>query len=158
MYFSCTHLIPILITEQSKAMLSSISSKGTIANITSTGRLHCDVFGALSSSAAKKKRNINPRTKKPLSMSVVATTNKSSRSLDHCEDLMESDRSGQSDDPLTLEELLEENCLDSSFRRSKAIKKNRRATLANNKSKSMVFESESKRKNLAELLDTDSVS
>lgn len=72
---------------------------------------------------------------------------------------MESDRSGQSDDPLTLEELLEENCLDSSFRRSKAIKKNRRATLADNKSKSMVgFESESMRKNLAELLDTDSVS
>ena len=90
---------------------------------------------------------MNPRTKKPLSMSVVATK-QSSRSLD----LMESDRSGQSDDPLTLEELLEENCLDSSFRRSKAIKKNRRA---DNKSKSMVgFESN----NLAELLDTDSVS
>ena len=152
-----SHLIPTLITEQSKAMLKEISSKGTIANISATGRLHCDVFGALSSSAAKKKRNINPMTKKPLSMSVVATK-QSSRSLDHCEDLMESDRSGQSDDPLTLEELLEENCLDSSFRRSKAIKKNRRATLANNKSKSMVFESESKRKNLAELLDTDSVS
>ena len=139
-------------------MLKEISSKGTVANISATGRLHCDVFGALSSSG-KKQRNINPRTKKPLAMSVVATSNKSSRSLDNCEDLMESDRSGQSDDPLTLEELLEENCLDSSFRRSKAIKKNRRATLVDNKSKSMVgFDSESMRKNLADLLDTDSVS
>ena len=139
-------------------MLKEISSKGTIANVSATGRLHCDVFGALSSSG-KKQRNINPRTKKPLAMSVIATK-QSSRSLDHCEDLMESDRSGLSDDPLTLEELLEENCLDSSFRQSKAIKKNRRATLADNKSKSMVgFESESMRKNLAELLDhTDSVS
>ena len=60
--------------EQSKAILRSILSTACVANLTATGRMHCDVFGALSSS---KSKSSSRRARGGLAASIAVNTLKS---------------------------------------------------------------------------------
>ena len=82
--------------EQSKAILRSILSTACVANLTATGRMHCDVFGALSSSKSKSSSRKNSRlsARGGLAASCIAVNtfksaeeranNEASRSLSFC--------------------------------------------------------------------------
>ena len=65
--------------EQSKAILRSILSTACVANLTATGRMHCDVFGALSSSKSKSKsrHNVKLSARGGLAASIAVNTLKS---------------------------------------------------------------------------------
>lgn len=81
----------------------NMSSKACVAKMTATGRLHCDVFGSLSSSKKDNRRKSSIKGERNLSMSVeVNSGNFSRRSLNDAGD------DWDSSDGANLEDLLEE--------------------------------------------------
>ena len=120
----------------------NMSSKACVAKMTATGRLHCDVFGSLSSSKTDNRRKSSIKGKRNLSMSVeVNSGNFSRRSLNDTGD------DWDSSDGAILEDLLEEG------RRDSIIPRNRRASLAGNRSSSMVLSRDSSGKRQQAMVD-----
>ena len=120
----------------------NMSSKACVAKMTATGRLHCDVFGSLSSSKTDNRRKSSIKGKRNLSMSVeVNSGNFSRRSLNDTGD------DWDSTDGAILEDLLEEG------RRDSIIPRNRRASLAGNRSSSMVLSRDSSGKRQQAMVD-----
>ena len=115
-----------LYIEQSKAILSSMSSKACVAKMTATGRLHCDVFGSLSSSKmGNRKKSSTKDNKNRVTASMIETNTR-----------------------LSLEDLFEEAGRDS------VIPRNRRASLDDSRSSSMVLSSrDSSGKRQQEMID-----
>ena len=111
-----------LYIEQSKAILSSMSSRAVVAKMTATGRLHCDVFGALSSSKTGNRKKSSTKDKR-VTASMIETNTR-------------------------LEDLFEEAGRDS------VIPRNRRASLDDSRSSSMVLSSrDSSGKRQQEMID-----
>ena len=132
-----------LYIEQSKAILSSMSSRAVVAKMTATGRLHCDVFGALSSSKTGNRKKSSTKDKR-VTASMIETNTRLvlTRSLSINGDDWLSDTA-------SLEDLFEEAGRDS------VIPRNRRASLANDsRSSSMVLSSrDSSGKRQQEMID-----
>jgi len=132
-----------LYIEQSKAILSLMSSKACVAKMTATGRLHCDVFGSLSSSkTGNRKKSSTKDNKNRVTASMIETNKRhvSTRSLSISGDDWLSDTA-------SLEDLFEEAGRDS------IIPRNRRASLADSRSSSMVLSRDSSGKRQQEMID-----
>ena len=130
-----------LYIEQSKAILSSMSSKACVAKMTATGRLHCDVFGALSSSKTGNRKKTSTKDKRVTASMLESNTRPVlTRSLSINGDDWLSDTA-------SLEDLFEEAGRDS------VIPRNRRASLAGNRSSSMVLSRDSSGKRQQEMMD-----
>ena len=131
-----------LYIEQSKAILSSMSSRAVVAKMTATGCLHCDVFGALSSSKTGNRKKSSTKDKR-VTASMIETNTRlvSTRSLSINGDDWLSDTA-------SLEDLFEEAGRDS------VIPRNRRASLDDSRSSSMVLSSrDSSGKRQQEMID-----
>ena len=139
-----------LCSEQSKAILMNMSSKACVAKMTATGRLHCDVFGSLSSSktdnrrksSIKGKRTTVNSGKRNQSMSVAVNNGNFS-----CRSLNDTGDDWDSTDGAILEDLLEEG------RRDSIIPRNRRSSLAGNRSSSTVLSRDTSGKRQQAMVD-----